>query len=219
MTTIQGERAEHGEFFGENEPPVNVEQSGAVAPVDPLHLDLDDQDFIDVIKDLLKESRRYFKKLDLYSRRNRNMEYYLGGQIRKLEDAKKLKDHDTRYLDNLIWEAEQTLKPIALSRVPDLMVKPARQEDDSKKQAESLTEVINSTLRRRENRRVLGMAYRHRPLYFLGVIKYHWDKEKGRHGDYRYEAINPNQIDVDHTAPFADAQEMGWIAHHYDMTI
>jgi hypothetical protein len=207
------------EFFGENEPPVNFEKTGSPSPLDPLHLDLDDQDFIDVMKDLIKDSQKFWKKHDLYKRRAKNMEYYLGLQISRLESDKQLKKHDTRYLDNLIWEAEQTLKPIALSRIPDLMVKPATLSDQSKQQAKDLEEVINSTLRQRENRRVLGMAYRHRPLFFIGVIKYYWDAEKGDKGDYVFQAISPNQIDMDHTAPYADSQEMAWMAHHYDMTL
>lgn len=208
-----------GTFFGENEPPINFEQGANVAPVDPLYIGLDDDEFVSVFKDLLKNSQKYFKKIDLYKRRAKNIEYYLGQQIMRLESDKKLKAHDTRYLDNLVWEAEQTLKPIALSRIPDLIVKPAKQEQASKDLANDLSEVINNTLRKRENRRVLGMAYRHRPIYFIGAIKYYWDKAKGRNGDYRFEAINPNLIDIDHTAPYADSDEMSWIAHHYDMSL
>lgn len=206
-------------FFGENEPYVNVETGAALQTLDPLRLELDDQDFVDVMKEQIKLSQDFFKKKDVYKRRETLMEYYLGQQIKTLEDKKLLKDHETRYLDNLIWEAEQTLKPIALSRIPDLLVKPGRQTPDSKELAESLTEVINNQMRKRETRRVLGMAYRHRPLNFIGIIKYFWNKEKGRHGDYEYQCVHPKLVDFDHRAPVADANDMSWIVHYYDLNI
>jgi hypothetical protein len=169
-------------------------------------------------KKLIKDSKDFFKKKRLYERREKNEEYLLGKQIERLEKKNYFRDNEARYLDNLVWESEATLKPIALSRIPDLIIKNAKNTPESIQLGEDLTDVINNRLRKRENRRVLGLAYKHRPVYFIGCIKYFWDKEKGRHGDYRFETVHPNNIDLDHTATSNDPDEMNWVAHHYDMT-
>ena len=208
--------------FGQNTPAITDEdlaQVGQDLELDPLTLQLDEKDFIDTTKHLIEESRKFFEKRGLYKRRAKNEEYYLGKQIDRLEERREFSDYSVRYLDNLVWESEAMLKPIALSRVPDLIVLPGTEKDESKEAADEITDVINSRLRKRENRTVLGRTYKHRPIYFIGCIKYMWDKEKGRYGDYKFENIHPKQIDVDHTNPDNETENMGWIAHHYDMNL
>lgn len=208
--------------FGQNTPAVTDSELGQVGQdleLDPLHLDLDDEDFVETTKHLIDESRKFFKKRGLYKRRAKNEEYYLGKQVDRLEERREFSDYSVRYLDNLVYESEAMLKPIALSRVPDLIVLPGSEKEESKEAAEEITDVINSRLRRRENRRVLGRSYKHRPIYFIGCIKYMWDKAKGRWGDYKFESIHPKQVDLDHTSPDNETDNMGWVAHHYDMSL
>lgn len=200
---------------GTKAPPIE----GVVAVQDPLTLTLDDIKFVNTIDKLIDDSQKFFATKDLYLRRTKNLEYYLGKEIEVLEKKKELKEYNAKYLDNVIWESEATLKPIALSRIPDLIVKPGNETEESKATAKEVTDVINSDVRRRENRKVLGRAYRHRPIYFIGVIKYFWNPEKGRNGNYEFQAIHPDNIDVDHTALDNDTDKMDWIAHHYDLSI
>lgn len=187
-------------------------------PVDPLHLGLDDKVFVSTAKKLIDDSRKFFKKKNLYERRKKNETYYFGRQIEELEKKNYFRDNEARYMDNIVWEAEASIKPIALSRIPDLIIKNAKDTPESKKLGEDLTKIINSQLRKRENRRALGMAYKHRPVYFTGIIKYYWDPKKNKFGDYIFQAVHPNTVDVDQTATTNDTEDMNWIAHHYDMT-
>lgn len=206
------------DFFGEHErgqqdnPP---ESEGLVAVADPLALEIEDEELVETVDYLIKQSRGFFKKKDLYQRRKKNEEYYLGQQISHLERDGKFKAHEVRYNDNIIYEGESSLKPIALSRLPDLLVKPAKMNTRSVEAARKLTDIINSDMRKRENRIVLGRAYKHRPIYFTGCIKYRWDVEKN---DYCFECVHPDNIDVDWSSPDNRTENMRWVAHHYKLT-
>jgi len=184
---------------------------------DPLKLDLDDVNFVEVMDNLITKSRDYFKSINLPERRKRNEEYYLGRLIDEAEKNKEFKKYNARYQDNVIFEAEGTLKAVAVSRVPDMIVKPGNDTDESRQIAEELTEVLNNRFRRRKIRLALGTAYTHRPIYFTGILKARWDSEEGKHGDYTFDVIHPNNIDVDHTATSED--DLNWICHSYEMTV
>jgi hypothetical protein len=206
------------DFFGDNEtgyldaPP---EPEGLVAIADPLSLDIPDKELVETVDYLIDQSRKFFKGKDLYARRKKNETYYLGRQIEQMEKEGKYKQHEVRYNDNVIFEGEATLKPIALSRLPDLLVKPSKMIARSLEAARKLTELINSDMRKRENRIVLSRAYRHRPIYFTGVIKWRWSPEIN---DYCFENVHPNNIDVDWSSPDNQTKNMRWVAHHYKLT-
>jgi len=190
-----------------------------VVEANPLTLDLDDKTFVEVIDDLREKSRTYFKERKLTERRQKNEDYYLGKQVEIAESKNQLKNHNARYTDNIIYESERTLKAVAVSRVPDLIVKPGNDTDESRKVAEEITNVLNNKFRRRENRDVLGTAYTHRPIYFVGIIKCRWDDEKGRLGDYIFENVHPNNIEIDHTSPSNNPEDMNWIVHYYELSV
>lgn len=200
---------------------LNIEGSVPIEYQDPLTLKLDDSVFVNTMNTLITRSRNYFtKEKNLYKRRKKNLEYYLGQQIEKLEKEKKLKDHNARFCDNVIGEAENILKPVALSRVPDLTVTASDpQNEQAVKGAEKLTEIINSRIRKRENRKTLSLAYKHRPIYFVAVIKAIWDDKAGKNGDYIFKAINPNNVDIDESVENTEADEMSWICESYEMSI
>jgi len=203
--------------------------------LDPLKLDLNETDFVNAVNRNIKASRKFFKEIQLYERRRINEAYWLGNQHGGINDTENFIGHpDKRYhnsnrlfarhdqnifIDNLIYQGEATLKPIALSRVPDLIVNPGSNSEESKKNAELLTGVVNSDMRKRENRSVLGRAYKHRPIYFTGITKYRWNPELGSDGDYMFENIHPDNVDVDHTAVDNDTNKMDWIVHRFKQSV
>ncbi len=193
------------------------ENKKEISILDPLKLDLDDSNFVEVMDSLIDKSRTYFDGLQLKERRKRNEDYYLGKQIELAEKNKEFKKYNARYLDNVIFEAEGTLKAVAVSRVPEMIVKPGNDSEESRKVAEELTEVLNNRFRKRETRIVLGTAYLHRPIYFTGILKARWDAEAGRDGDYRFDVIHPKNIEIDHTAINED--DLNWICHTYELTV
>lgn len=181
---------------------------------DPLTLDLPEQTFIQVIDKRIRESETWFNsKKDLKTRRERNKDYLFGRQLPRL------KTHQSKYVDNIIWQAENTIKPIALSRLPDLTVKPGNDTDESKQNAKNVTAVINNDIRKRENRKVLSLAFRHNPVYLIGIIKPYWDPEDGDGGDYKFRAVNPDNVVFDHTATSADPDQMDFIAEAVEISI
>jgi len=182
---------------------------------DPLKLELDDADLVKVVDQRKNDSKSYFNKtLKLTTRRTRNYKYLLGEQI-NVDD---LKYYNARYVDNLIWEAEGTIKPIAMSRLPDLLVKPGNESDESKKTAEDLTSVVNSDIRKRENRRVLSLAFKHNPVFLVGVLKAMWDPQMGDDGDYRFKVVHPNNITMDHTSSTNNERDMDFIAEDTELS-
>ena len=182
---------------------------------DPLKIELKDDVLIRVIEKRIEDSKSFYKKeLNLYERRKRNRKYLSGNQL-----PAGLKNYSARYIDNLIYEGEGTIKPIALSRLPDLIVKPGNDTDESKKIAEDITSVINSDIRKRENRKCLGLSFKHLPVYFQGVLKAVWDPQKGDDGDYRFKVVHPDNIIIDHTATTNNPDDMDFIAEATEISI
>lgn len=181
---------------------------------DPLQLNLDDETLISVINDRIKESEAWYTKENYPKRRKINRAFLLGKQRQR-----KLKHYESNYVDNLIYESENTIKPIALSNLPDLLVKPGSESPESRDQADRMTKVINSGVRNRQNRRVLGLAFKHVPVFFQGVIKCVWDSSIGEYGDYKYIVVHPENIICDHTATTNNPDDMDFIAEFREESV
>lgn len=183
---------------------------------DPLSLDIDDDKFADVIQKRIEASKKYFdEQKHLKDRVEKNEKYYFGRQIKPEE----MKNYEGKWLDNVIWESEKNIKAVALSKLPDLIVKPGSDVEDSKSAAEQLSKVVDTDIKRRERRQVLALAFKHLPVYFRGVIKYRWDPEIGENGDYIFEVVHPKHIVVDHTSPSNDQKDMDFIAQELELSI
>lgn len=187
-----------------------------IQQADPLKLDISDGALVKVIDKRIEDSKTWYKNnRNLYERQNNNEKYYLGKQI----NESNLKDYNCRYSDNLIYSGMATIKPIALSRLPDLIVSPGNNTDESKEQSKRLTTILNSDIKRRQMRKALAMAFKHLPIYFIGVIKYFWNPELGKDGDYEFRVIHPKNILIDHTCTSNDANDADFIAETIPTTI
>jgi len=196
--------------------PIAREPDQVTVESDPLKLDLEDNELVNVIDDRIDQSSNFYKnELKLIERRQKNKEYLIGKQI----DEEKLKAYSTHYVDNLVYEAEGTIKPIALSRLPDLLVKPGNDTEESKNVAKQLTNVVNSDIRQEENRKVLGLSFKHLPVYFIGAIKAIWDPQKGDDGDYRFKVVHPDNLVLDHTSATNNPQDMDFVAEATEMSV
>ena len=182
---------------------------------DPLKLELEDEDLVEVIDQKVKLAKRFYKEKKIPERQGINENFLFGRQI----DEKKLKTYGVPFVDNVIYESEGSIKPIALSTLPDLTVKPGNDTSQSKDNAERLSKILNTDIRKRENRIVLGTAFKHHPVYFIGAIKYRWDPEKGRDGDYVFEVIHPQNLILDHTARSNNPNEMDYIIQKVPMSV
>jgi hypothetical protein len=193
----------------------------AFEPTDPLALDIDDKRLVKIIDKRIRASRAFFRKpaYNLYERRKKNEMYVLGRQISSKEERNELKIYESRFLDNALYEIESTIKPIAMQQMPDLIIGPNNDSNEARETAESLTKAIDTQIKSRENRIALGIAFKHMPVYFTGVIKAEWDSEKGKFGDFTFRPIHPDYIDIDHTASSPNADEMEFISELCPTTV
>lgn len=182
---------------------------------DPFQLDVDDDVLVRVIDERIEKSESFYQSLDYPSRRKRNRDFLFGQQI---ENILNKRIYESKMMDNVIYEAENTIKPIAMGRLPDLFIKPGNESDESKEAADSLTEVVNSDIRQRETGRVLAVAFKHQPVFFQGVIKAIWDPRIGDSGDYRFKVVHPENIVVDHFSTTNDEKDMEFIAEEVEMS-
>lgn len=187
-----------------------------VMEADPFALEIEDKILARITDRRLKQSSTWYEnEKKLTERRKKNEDYLFGRQINERD----FKKYNARYIDNLIYEAEATIKPIALSRLPDLLVKQGTDKPESKQTAQELTEILNSDLRKRENRRALALAFKHIPVDFVGIIKARWDPEKGKNGDYVFEFVDPKTVVMDHTCTSNDPAEMDYIAQSVEKSV
>lgn len=206
-----------GSFHDIHEPPETSKEGLFSPPLDPLALEIEDSELVKIINKRIKQSRDFYRnEFDLYNRRQTNEIYYFGRQTIEKDKAHLMKDYESKFHDNALYEIEATLKPLAMSRLPDLIVTPGNESDEAKLLAQELSKVVDTQIKERENRRVLGMAFKHRSVYFTGIIKVRWDQEKD---DYVFECIHPDMIDVDNTCPTNSADDMEFVAQLVPTTI
>lgn len=187
---------------------------------DPLALDIDDEQLVKIIDRRIKDSRRFFStKYNLYERRRKNETYLFGRQIAEQEAKHLLKIYEARYLDNALYEIEASIKPLAMNKLPDLIVSPNNETEEAKDTAESVSQVVDADIKKRNNRVVLGIAFKHLPVYFTGVIKARWNPELGKYGDYQFEVVHPDMIDIDHTCATNNVDDMEFISQILPMSI
>lgn len=183
---------------------------------DPLKLGVEDAILVDVVDKRIEESKSWFaKEKNLYDRQKKNENYLFGRSL--ITEGKQ--DYESDFLDNAIYEAEASIKPIALSRLPDLIVTPGQDTPESRHSAEELSKVLDNDIKRRQHRKVLALAFKHMPVYFTGVIKVRWDPLKGEFGDYVFENVHPNNIVLDHTATTNNPDDMDFIAEALTLSI
>lgn len=193
---------------------------GVQEVADPLALDIDDEELVKIIDQRINASRRFFsQKYNLYERRQKNETYLFGRQIATQEAKHLLKIYEARYLDNALYEIEASIKPLAMNKLPDLIVTPNADTKEAKTSAESIGQIVDADIKKRMNRVVLGIAFKHLPVYFTGVIKARWNPELGKYGDYQFEVVHPDMIDIDNTCPTNNADDMDFISQILPMSV
>lgn len=181
--------------------------------IDPLHLDLNDSEFVQVVRDNITASIDFYTKDGLYEKQKKNVDYYYGKQ--KLDTKGKRRP----YMENIIYEGISRIKPIALSRMPDLMVEPGNDSSESKENAEKLSRITNSDIKKRKNRKLMGLANKQEPLYYFAPVKAVWNPSIGEFGDYEFVNVHPKNIVFDHTATTNEQADMRFIAEKRKITI
>jgi len=193
---------------------------GIVQEHDTLAIEIADDELTRVLDERIRISKKFFEeRYQLAVRREKNETYLFGRQIGKNEKQSRYRPYEARYQDNALYEIEAAIKPIALSRLPDLIVLPGNTSEESKQHAENITAIVDSDIKSRENRKVLSLGFKHLPVYFTGIIKIRWDPEKGEFGDYVFENVHPDNIVIDEQCTTNNADDMKFIAQAMKITI
>lgn len=206
-------------IFADPNTPIGSTQAKAGSVVvqrDALTLDLDDEEFIRVANKMVSGSKSFFEKKYRLSERRTEMETYLFG--RQLV-GKIFKKYESPYVDNIIYESEAYLKPMALSRMPDLIVKAGQNTPEAMQTAEDVTSVVDTDIKSRERRRVLGLAFKQMPVGLIASIKWFWNPEKGKSGDYDFRVVHYENLTLDHTAASNDEKDMQFIAEDIEYSV
>lgn len=183
---------------------------------DPLSLKIDDNVWLKVVKEKIELNEKELEsKHHLKERRERHQKYYLGKQV----DIKDQKDYEGKWLDNIIWESERQIKAISVSKMPDFIVTPGIEGEDSQKTAEDVSKVIDARSKKRERRQVLTMAFKREPIDLVGVIKWFWNPELGKHGDIDYDWVLGEDIVIDAFSKTNEERGMDLIAERLHTTL
>lgn len=156
--------------------------------IDELSLELDDAE-------LLRLSRTWENKYRVYDakikpRQEAQKTYYLGRQKENTPYA----DADIPGISaNILFEAEETFLPAALSKNPEPVV-----WSDDTPEGNAVSKDVKTMLQYHADvlvlRRKLTLMTRHWSIYFLGVIKHGWDE---RIGDIQSDVIDPQKLILD----------------------
>lgn len=190
------------------------------APTDPLALDIPDIELVQIIEQRVHASEEFFeKRYNLKKRRRKNEQMVFGRQLEEKLRNRQLKDYETKSSDNALYEIESSLKPLAMSKLPDIIVTPGNDDPERQESADNLTLAIDDMTKKREQREVLGIAFKHMPIYFIAVIKAKWNPEIGKYGDSEFINVNPEYIVVDHTATNKNADDISMVAQCTPTTV
>lgn len=155
--------------------------------VDEFTLNLSDEE-------LLRLSRRWENKYASYEsklnvRQNANRTYYLGQQKGTSADS----TDGLPIASNLLFEAEETFLPAALSRNPEPVV-----WSDNTTEGNEVSNSVKTMLQYHADvlalRQKMKLMTRHWSLYFIGVIKHGWDNEIN---DIKSDVRNPKNFIFD----------------------
>lgn len=197
-----------------------IPEEGIETIEDPLALDIPDEELVKVIDKTIKESKEFWNnKYNLTQRRRKLERALFGREIEEREKRNEYKKYETRYSNNALYEIEATLKPVAMSHLPDMIVSPGSETPESEQSAEDVSKAINDDLKKRENRRVLGLGFKHLPVYLTAVIKARWNPQLGEHGDYEFVNVHPDNIVIDKSAITNEAQGMRVIPELLTLTV
>lgn len=164
------------------------------------NLELSDEELLRLIQKPISNAKAHWeakKGFNLTEVRAKNKKYWLGNHV----DERDLYDYNSRYMDNRIFVAVETVSSAVSARNPQPEVSPAQSTITSIQLAKDVEAALLAYADKyRLNISVFRPATRHLLVYRLGVIKQRWDEHLGPIGDIRTEYVNPADILVDKDA-------------------
>lgn len=137
--------------------------------LDKFEIDMKDEDLLVTFENWVKNSRPYHDELLLKQRVSE--QYYIGNQTEK----ESVPSYNTNTVENRIFEATETLVPVATSRAHQFLVLPGSESEKSVSRANALQKVLSRKYETLEIQKKLETTLRHIILYRFGVLKWEWD--------------------------------------------
>lgn len=163
----------------------NTGEEGIGELTDVLELPMTDKELIDLRDEWEAKHNGYYPKIK--PRQEKNKKYYQG-----LQRSSGLTG-DTPIASNLIFEAEETFIPQALSKNPEPVV-----WSDNTNEGKDAANDIKTMLQYHADilclRKKLGVMVRHWSIYFIGVMKHGWDSKVN---DIKTEIRKPQNFVLD----------------------
>lgn len=196
-------------------------KDGVIETHDPLSIDIEDDELVKIVEKRQDSYNKLFngEKYQLSARREKNEMYLMGRQIASNEKESKLRRYEARYQDNVLWEIEQSIEPVAMSRMPDMIVLPGNDSPEAEESAKQISLIVDDDLKTRENRTILSMGIKHLPVYFTAFIKCQWNPQKGEYGDYEFVNVHPDNVIFDEQCPINDVDKMDFIGEFKKLTV
>ena len=144
-----------------------------------------EKELVELFEAYLKESQPYHDELLKSQKTSR--EYYIGNQT----ERDLIPNHNTNTVENRIFEAIETLVPIATSRPHQFIVLPGSDNETSVVRANTHQKVLARKYETLEMQRKLEEIARHMLLNRFGVAKWCWSYEKD---DIDVEVKDPKLI-------------------------
>lgn len=162
------------------------EQEGEGEEIDELEITLDDTELLDLKQQWETKYMPYEAKLKV--RQDLQKAYYLGKQTQDLSMT-----GDIPIAANIMFEAEETFLPAALSKNPEPVV-----YADNTQEGNDLSSDVKTMLQYHADQLVLRskltVMTRLWSIYFLGVLKHGWDAEMS---DIKTEVVDPQNLILD----------------------
>lgn len=189
---------------------------GLVQEADPLLLDLEDEEFVDVIDQQIKDFESFYNNKSLFDRQQKNLDYYMGKQF----DPLKVPSWQlSPYVENVVYESVRRILPIVASRMPDLTVGPGSDDQKVVENARLLEDKLNTDATKSDMSKLLGLASVHEQIFFYAVIKAIWNTELGSDGDYQFLNKYPTTVFWDYTCKTNNADDMRFIGEYAELTL
>lgn len=175
--------------------------------IDYLELPKSDEELLKLKDEYESKHSAYYLKVK--PRQDKNKLYYAGKQRRTETDTEKVVS------SNLIFEAEETFIPQALSRNPEPVV-----FSDNTEQGKQASNELKTMLQYHSDvlclRKKLGVTVRQWSIYLIGTIKHGWDKKAN---DIKCELRRPQNFVFD---PDGYVDEygnfIGWLGERIEST-
>lgn len=150
--------------------------------IDVLKLNMSNEELLSLRDEYEQKHAKYYPKIEARTKQNRI--YYTGSEYQTGLNVQK------GVSSNLIFEAEETFIPEALAKNPEPVV-----WSDNTPEGEEASSQIKAILQYKADtmgiRKKLGIILRHWSVYFIGIVKYGWDK---KNKDFTVDIRNPKNF-------------------------